>query len=83
MNLVLSINNVTLEVDVDNKNCEGPTHEILLTNNLLSFPHLPTKHMHNKKPLIDYSQSHEVDARLSVSLLANFVFHKSPKTTLA
>jgi hypothetical protein len=25
----------------------------------------------------------KVDARLNVSLLASFVFHKSPKTTLA
>jgi hypothetical protein len=82
VNLVLSINNITLEVDVDNKNYEGPTHETLSTSNLLSFPHLPTKHMHNRKPLIDYSQSHKVDARLNVSLLPSFVLHKSPKTTL-
>jgi hypothetical protein len=82
VNLILSINNITLEVDVAIKNYEGPTHETLSTNNLLSFPQLPIRYMHNRKPLIDCSQSHMVDVRLNVSLLASFVLHKRPKATL-
>jgi hypothetical protein len=59
-NMFMNINKSTLDVEIATKNFEHLTQEALSTNNLLSLPHLLTRKSNNRKPLIDYSQSHVV-----------------------